>query len=57
MLQKIVNLYDSIENFLDTLERFGLDNPAKCKSCDDYGCSDTLGGYINRVLKTDSINK
>ena len=46
----ICGAYVDTENFLDTLERFGFKNPAKCSSCDDYGCSSALGDYIQRML-------
>lgn len=49
--------YDAAENFCETLERFGLGNPGKCSSCGDYGCAETVGKFIDRVLGTDSIDE
>ena len=46
--------YRDTENLLDTLERFGFENPGKCSECNDYGCSSALSSYIERITGTDS---
>ena len=47
-LEKYAFRYSSLEGLCDTIERFGLGNPGKCTSCDDYGCSSAIDDYLNR---------
>lgn len=49
-LAHIARAYDYMEGFLDTLERFGFPNPGKCGMCDDYGCSNALSNYMDRLI-------
>jgi hypothetical protein len=44
--------YDAAENLCETFERFGLGNSGKCSSCDDYGCTEAVSKFIDRITGT-----